>query len=249
VQTPEAMSFKPIVTLQAVARDNSTFTIVDATPTDTNTGWGSPNAPAAPASITSLFSSVQPYGGTPVNSTTYTGSVATSITFVNQISDGVNNYNVYYGLSKAFTNLTLSQDKMSIQSTDPNLANLLDGVSAISADGQAFPVQILSIQNGVINLAAPLTTGLTGNSLFCYYIATVQALTINNGEAICVNAISLLPLEVDSCDNAKAVFNNVALKLSAQIAFGCGNISKAHEAALLLSGSKPPVTTNCSTCG
>ncbi len=244
------MSFQPVVTLTNVPRDNSAFTLTDATPTGGTSGYGSTNAPADATTVTSLFGQVQPYGGSPSNAGTITGSVSTTMTFSGKIADGVNNYIAYYGLSQLFSSgYTVSSDGMSITLTDPNTANLLDGVKAISLDGIAFPAMIASLVNGVITLITPVTAGATGASFFKYYIGVIQALTLNNGESICVNGISLLPLEVDACTNADMIFNNITLKLSAEIAFNCGNISKAHEAAILLSGGKPVTTSNCPTCG
>lgn len=244
------MSFQPLITLTSVPRDNSSFTVADATPTDNVSGWGSPNAPSGPSAITSLFAQIQPYGGTPLNATTSTGTVATSMSFAAQIADGVNDYLVYYGLAQTFSGgFTVSADGLSISTSDANLANYMSGVKAISLDGTTFPVMVASVQAGTINLITPLTQGFSGVSLFKYYVADIQALTINNGEAICVNGISLLPIEADSSSNALSIFNNLMLKLSAEIAYNCGNISKAHEAAQLLSGLKPLTVANtCPTC-
>lgn len=244
------MSFQPVVTLTNVPRDNSAFTLTDATPTGGSSGWGSTNAPANPAAIISLFGQVQPYGSSPVNAGAVTGSVSTTMTFAEAISDGVNTYVAYYGLSQSIVaGYTVSSDGLTITVTDPNIANYLDGVKAISLDGASFPCIIASRSGGVITLVTPVTANATGSAFFKYYIATIQALTLNQGEAICVNGISLLPLEVDACTNADAIFNNIALKLAAETAYNCGNISKAHEAAIILSGGKPVTTSNCPSCG
>lgn len=243
------MSFQPLITLTSVARDNNSFVTTDATVANNISGWGSPNAPSGPMDITSLFSQVQAYGGLPVNSSISAGSVSTTMTFQNTIRDGVNTYVVYYGLVVTLTNLTISTDRMTLLSTDSNLLNLFDGVKAVSLDGVNFPVLVSSVQAGSITLVSPIPGTLSSTTIFKYFIATVQALTINNGEGICVNGISLLPIEANSCDNAMPIFNNLMLKLAAEIAFNCGNLSKAHEAANLLSGNKPPVTNNCTSCG
>lgn len=243
------MSFQPVVTLTNVPRDNSSFTLTDATPTDNISGWGSPNAPSGPSSITSLFGQVQGYGETPVNANGSSGSVATTMVFSSNIIDGVNTYIVYYGLLATLTNYTISADGLTLTSTDPNLLNLFDGVSAISIDGIAFPAMIASKAAGTITMITPLPSGVTGVNLYKYYIANVQALTVNNGEAIAINGISTMPVEADVNPNVLAITDNILLKLAAEIAFNCGNISKAHEAARLLSGTKPFVPNNCPTCG
>lgn len=243
------MSFQPLITLSSVPRDNSSFTVVDATPTDDISGWGSPNAPSGPSAITSLFAQIQPYGGTPLNATAVTGSVSTTMTFSAMIADGVNDYLVYYGLAQELSGgFTVSADGLTISISDANLLNYMANVKAISLDGSTFPSLIASVQAGAITLISPVLVGATGASIYKYYVADVQALTLNNGEGICVNGISLLPLEADSSTNAMNIFNNLMLKLAAEIAYNCGNISKAHEAALILSGAKPLTTTNCPTC-
>lgn len=243
------MSFQPVVTLTKVPRDSKSFVLTDATPTGGTSGWGSPNAPASPAAITSLYGSVQGYGEEPVNATGSSGSVATTMTFVVSVIDGVNNFYAYYGLQDTLTNYLVSADGLTITSTDPNLSVILDNVKAISLDGNTAPSLILSISNGVITLASPLTANATGTTIFKYWQAVVRGLVVNNGDAIVANAISLMPIEVDSCENGMKILTHILLRLSAEIAFGCGNISKAHEAARLLSGTAPKVDTNCKTCG
>jgi hypothetical protein len=244
------MSFAPVVTLTAVPRNNTSFTLTDATPTGGTSGWGSPYAPGSPAAITSLFGQVQSYGGTPYNASAVAGSVATTMQFTAIILDGVNNYYAYYGLSQALASpYTVSADGTQITCADPNLANYLSGVEAISLDGISYPVMILSVSGNIITLAGSVTANQTGSSFFIYWIAMVQGLTINNGEALIVNGISLIPVEADHCDNAMAILDNILLKIGAEIAYNCGNISKAHEAAQLLSGNKPFVNNTCATCG
>lgn len=244
------MAFQPLITLTEVPRDNSSFTATDATPTDNISGWGSANAPAGPSAITSLFAQIQPYGDIPHNATSANGSVSTTMSFAAQIADGVNDYLVFYGLSQTLSGgYTISANGLTITVTDSNILNYLSGVKAISLDGSSFPSMILSIQLGSITLASPVTANAVGSAFYKYYIADVQALTTNNGEAICVNGISLLPIEADSPSNAMQIFNNLMLKLSAEIAYNCGNISKAHEAAQILSGFNPLATPNpCPSC-
>jgi hypothetical protein len=245
------MGFQPVVTLTAVPRDNSSYTLTDATPTGGTNGWGSGgNAPANSAAITSLFGAVQPYGGSPIPTSAITGTVATTMQFGIQVQDGVNNYYAYYGLlltpSVAYT---VSADGLTITCADPNLAVELVGITAISLDGVTYPSIIASVSGSTITLLSPVAAGTTGANFYIYWQAYVQALTINNGEALIVNGISLIPVEADHCENAMAILDNILLKIGAEIAFNCGFISKAHQAALLLSGNKPLVNNTCSTCG
>lgn len=242
------MSFQPIVTLTKMPRDNSSFTVTDATPTDNISGWGSPNAPTGPASITSLFAQVQPYGGIPVNAMGVTGAVTSTMTFAQSIADGVNSFIIFYGLVANLNNFSVSTDGFTISSTDPNFFNVLSGVKAISLDGVSFPIMVTGIQAGSLTLATAVTPSISGITFNIYWLGTAQALTINNGEGLIVNGISLIPVEANSNDNSLYILDNILLKLGAEIAFNCGNLSKAHEAAQLLSGNKPPVTNNCTTC-
>lgn len=245
------MNFQPVVTLTAVPRDNSSYTLTDATPTGGTTGWGSGgNAPSSPAAITSLFGAVQPYGGAPIPTSAITGSVSTTMQFGIQVQDGVNNYYAYYGLVLIpSVGYTVSADGLTITCADPSLAAELAGISAISLDGVTYPSLIASVSGNIITLLSPVAAGASGTQFYIYWQAYVQALTINNGEALIVNGISLLPVEADHCNQAMAILDNILLKLSAEIAFNCGFISKAHEAALLLSGNKPLVNNTCANCG
>lgn len=245
------MPFQPVVTLTAVPRDNSSYTLTDATPTGGTNGWASGgNAPANAAAITSLFGAIQPYGGSPIPTSAITGSVTSTMQFGIKVQDGVNNFYAYYGLllipSVAYT---VSADGLSITCADPNLAAELLGVTAISLDGVTYPSIIASISGNIITLLTPVTAGSTGANFFIYWQTYVQALTINNGEALIVNGISLIPVDANHCENAGYILDNILLKIGAEIAFNCGNISKAHEAALLLSGNKPLVNNTCATCG
>lgn len=243
------MSFKPVITLTRIPRDNSSFTVTDATPTDNVSGWGSPNAPSDPTAITSLFGQVQGYGETPVVAIGATGSASTTMTFSITIIDGVNTYQVLYGLLQQLTDFVVSADGLTIGSGDPNWANFMDSISALSLDGVTQPVYIVSKTNNSATLATPLTANATGLSLYKYYTASIQALTVNTGEALIVNGISLLPLNVDSCESNQAILDNILLKIGAEIAFNCGNISRAHEAARLLSGGKMiSSNSNCTNC-
>lgn len=244
------MSFQPLVTLTRVPRDSKSFVLTDATPTDNVSGWGSPNAPADPSSITSLFGAVQGYGEEPVNTTGHSGTVATAMTFVGSVIDGVNNFIAYYGVIDILTDYIISSDGLTLTSADPNLATILDNVKAISLDGNGTPSPIISIAGGVVTLAQVLPANATGTTIFKYWQATVRGLVVNNGDAIVVNGISVMPIEANPCENGQAILTNILLRISAEVAFGCGNISKAHEAARLLSGLVPQQTkTPCITCG
>lgn len=247
------MSFQPVVTLTAIPRDNSAFTITDATPTGGTTGWGcTPYAPQVPASITSLFAQWNGYGENAIWANGVTGAVTPGpMTFSAALLDGVNTYTIYYGMEITLTQFVVSADGLSFTSTDPNLLNFFAGVGAISLDGVALPVAVLGISGITVTLGTALpVTNFTGTTMFVYWLAIVQALTINNGEAICVNGISVMPVEADPNPNVLAILQNICLKLSAEIAFGCGQISKAHAAARLLSGFQPGgVTNTCKSCG
>lgn len=242
------MSFKPVVTLTTVPRDNSSFTLTDATPTNGTDGYGSSNAPANAAAITSLFGMVQPYGELPTNASGVVGTVGTTMQFALALMDGLNAFTALYGLAKTFTDFTVSADGTQINTSDPALAAKLDGVGYIQLSNTLFPVAISGISGGTISLSGTLTPNAFGTVLYVYYAATVQGMTLNNGEALCVNGISLIPIEADHCDNAMAIFHNISLKLAAEIAFNCGNLSKAHEAARLLGGTIS-IPQNCLNCG
>jgi len=244
------MSFKPLVSLTQVPRNNASFTLTDATPTDNVSGWGSPNAPASPSAIISLFGQVQQYGDIPVNATGVVGLPTDPMIFTASVQDGVNNFIALYGLQDSLSDFTISNDGLTLTSTDGNFSNFFDGVGAISLDGTTFPVLILGQSSNSLTLASPLPANTTGTALYKYWIATTQALVLNNGEGHIINQISQLPLDVTKCVDGNTILLNILLKLAAEISINCGNISKAHEAALLLGGNKPPTAnSNCASCG
>lgn len=245
------MSFKPVVTLTQVARDNSSYTLTDATPTNGTDGYGSSNAPANAAAVTSLYGMVQPYADLPVNATGVVGNLSTvgGFKFAASIFDGVNTFSALYGLQRTFTDFVISADGTKITSNDPSLTAKLDGVSYLNIDGTVYPVAIASIVGNLITLSGTLTPNASGTTLYVYFKASVMAMTLNNGEALCVNGISLLPVDATACDDATSIFHNIMLKLGAEIAFGCGLFAKAHEAARLLGGGISNTPPNCTTCG
>lgn len=241
------MSFQPVVTLTTVPRDNSGFTLTDATPTDMVSGYGSSNAPANVAAIAKVWVLITPYGETPVQAPI--GSVPTSpMIFSQAIVDGVNTYTAIYLFQRTLS-YTTSADGLTITVVAGGLIALLANVKYIALGTANFPVAVLNITDTTITLAAPVTSSTSGTTLESGYTAVIQALTMNNGESLIVNGISLLPIEADSCDNAMAIFHNLMLKIGAEVAFNCGLISRAHEAARLLGGGQPNVIPNCANCG
>jgi len=237
------MSFQPVVALYKLPRDSKSFILTDATPTDGVSGWGSPNAPAGPGNITSLYGGVQPYGEDPVDASGVSGLPTGQMTFVVSVVDGVNTFFALYGVGDTLTDYTVSADGLSITSNDPNLSIILDNIKYLSLDGNSFPSAIISISGNLITLASPLTANATGTTILKYWSASVRSLVVTN-------EISLMPVQADACDKGMNILDDILLRIGAEVAFGCGNLSKAHEAARLLSGLTPKVdTSNCSTCG
>lgn len=247
------MSFQPVVSLTTVPRDNSGFTLLDVTPTDMVSGYGSSNAPATVANIAKVWVVITPYGEdaqqVPIGTTSIQNAgTPIAMPFAQAIVDGVNTYSAIYLWSRNF-NYVVSADGLSITIVAGGLIAALANAKYLALSAGAFPVPIVSVTDTVITLSSAVTANTTGTALDFGYVATLQALTTNNGEALCINGISLLPVEADSCDNAMAIFHNLTLKLGAEIAFNCGLISKAHEAARLLGGGFPNTIPNCASCG
>lgn len=241
------MSFQPVVTLTTVPRDNSGFTFTDATPTDGVSGYGSSTAPANAAAVALVWAMVQAYGETPSNVANSASSPSSPMPFLFSVLDGVNTFTAIYMFFRTMA-YTISADGLSITVPSGAIA-LLTNAKYVSNGLTSFPILITNVTDTVVTLATPLAPGTSGAGLYFGYTALVQALTVNNGEGLCINGISLLPVEVDSCDNAMAIFHNLMLKVGAEIAFNCGNLSKAHEEARLLSGNNINIVPNCASCG
>jgi acyl-CoA thioesterase-1 len=157
------MSFYP---LALPVKTTGSFIFKDITPDYplSPIGYGAPNAPADISAITSVWGEVQPYGGEYVQSTTRSGSLTDLLELDLLITENAANIiQLYYGelIPLAFT---LSEDRLSITTTQ---INLFDGVKGISLD-DVFPTKIAAIENGVITLETPLN-GPIGTQLFRFF--------------------------------------------------------------------------------
>jgi hypothetical protein len=135
---------------------------------------------------------------------------------------------------------------------------LLDGVYALQwVTSGGLPIntsgfsKIISITDTEITLDKELTGATNNAALFIFYKVTKNVLILNQGESQLLSDIgdmSLTALKANGCNSetTSELFNRVLLKTAAQIAFNCGNYSKAHDAALLLAQSSQ--TSNCSSC-
>jgi len=244
------MSFQPVIQLVKVPRDSKSFYFQDNTisyPTNP-VGWGAPNAPGSSVAITTIWGENQPYGEEPVPATEVTGLLSGQVQVKVPMPDGVNTIRALYGMHD-YLNMQVAEDRLSFTS-DSDLGNILDSIVGINIDN-SFPVRIKAINGITVELEAPLPgTADTYTEVYKYWPAELRILVINCGESKIVDAIAHLPVRADRCNHSIYILDDILLKISAQITFDCGNFSKAHEAARIICGNQPYVTTpNCQSCG
>jgi lysophospholipase L1-like esterase len=132
-------------------------------------GYGAPNAPADITAITSVWGEVQVYGGDPVQSTTRSGSLRDLLELDLPISNKeANIIQLYYGEFIPL-NFTVSEDRLTITTTQTDLFNGVKGISL----NDVFPAKIAGIEDGVITLLTPLD-GTTSNGTHLFRFFHVQ---------------------------------------------------------------------------
>jgi len=258
------MSFVPKISITEIPKTATSLKISDitgASPLD-STGYGQvPGVlPDGPTDWATKIVTIQLLGSTPtqvlfipdadktapagtLNYTFQDGVYIVTEYFVKQIS-------LAYSLNARKTVLTKTDNTPWV---DP--LGLLDGVYALQwalPNNTSGFSKITTLTDTEITLNSPLTGATDNDNLFVIYKVSKNLLILNNGEGKLLSDIgdmSLSSLKADGCNSetTSALFNRVLLKTAAQIAFSCGNYSKAHDAAILLSQSFQ--TSNCSTCG
>jgi hypothetical protein len=244
------MSFQPVISVTKVPRSATSYYFTDTTKNypDSETGWGSPGAPASAADIASVWGEIQGYGQSPIRCTDVAGDISESCEIVVPIGDGVNLAHVYYGVLQSL-DYTVSADRLTLTFTSTTMPQVLEGISSISCD-DTFPARIASVDSSVVLLAEPLPGTSNSYSIFYkYWHAQQRVLVLVKAEATIVNQISLLPVMVGKCESSSDIVDMIMQKLGAEMAFSCGNYAKANEAALIITGTTNKVTQNCTTCG
>jgi len=251
------MSFQPVITLTALPRTSDSFTVIDATPTGGSTGYGSTNAPANLAAITSIYGQTQPYAEDAVPATAYSGNLTAGFQSTVPIRDGVNLLGVLFGEEITFPAVSpvaaigitaISSDRLTLTMGQDYRA-LLGNVYALSIDGLAFPQVIKSISVTTIVLYTALPgTVTTATTIYRYYLATSTQLVLNQADVKIGNEIASLPLRANKCDSVQDTLDDLLLKFSSQAAYANQNYAKAHEAARLITADVTLPSSTCSTC-
>ena len=136
---------------------------------------------------------------------------------------------------------------------------LFEGVyGLIISGGAAFNVDdvspILSLDNSTITLSTALSGATTDSDVWVVYKVQKYILVLNTAEGDLISDIGDMAISSlrngQGCDpvTSMALWNRFLLKMSAQINLACGNYTKAHNAAVLLSQSADP-NPGCSNCG
>jgi hypothetical protein len=239
------MSFQPVFSIVRIPTDAKSVYVKDETPTG-GTGYGSTYAPADFDAVTSLFMQLIPYGGSASTGTIIAGGDFTEETgYTITIPDGVITIVMNYGLQVTLTG-NIASDRMSMVLT--NAETLLAGVTFISLDGIEF-VEIESItETNLVTFKTPLPGSASVIGAFYKYYSGEQT------SLILFQANKAIVREIDKLVNCSPNFNTrkgmikIMLKESAQREYALGNLAKANEAALLISGNQPVYNSNCLSC-
>ena len=260
------MSFIPKISITEIPKDATSLKISDITgvyPVDP-TGYGQVSG-VLPDDNTewTKITTAQYLGSTPTQLLFAPDSdkLLPAATLAYTMADGVHVVTQYfmkqiglaYSLNPAKTVLTKTN---SLPWIDP--LGMLAGVYALQyvapgsvpTNTSGFRV-ITAITDTEVTVNGELTGATNSADIWIIYKVSKNILIINNGEGKLLSDIgdmSLSALKADGCnpETTSELFNRVLLKTAAQIAFSCGNYSKAHDAALLLSQSSQ--TSNCTSC-
>lgn len=240
------MAFQPVTTLQNLPKTSDSFTVVDATPSGP-TGFGSANAPANLAAITSIFGQVQPYAENPIQQISKSGDLTTGLTVNVPVPDGVDMLGTLYGENVSLNVTAISADRMTL-TMGSDYTTYLQNVYALG-DGTSFPVPIKSITSTTIVLYKPFPgTASTYSTLYRYFLANLTQLVLNVANGKLTADIAAFPILHGKCENLEPTLNDMMLIFSSQAAFANQNYAKAHEAARLVSDMVTLPTSTCKTC-
>jgi len=262
------MSFVPKISITEIPKTATSLKISDVTGV-------SPLDPTGYAQVPGVLPDGPTDWATKIVTIQLLGSTPTQVLFVPDsdksepagtlnytFQDGVHLVTQYF-IKQIGLSYSLNAGKTVLTKTDStpwvDPLGLLDGVYALQwVTSGSLPnnttgfSKITAMTDTEITLNTPLTGATNSADLCIIYKVTKNLLILNGGEGKLladIGDMSLSALKSDGCntETTSALFNRVLLKTAAQIAFSCGNYSKAHDAALLLSQSSQ--TSNCSNCG
>lgn len=237
------MSFVPVFSIVRIPADAKSIYIMDATPSGGSTGYGTLNAPANLSAIISKIVQITSYNGTTVTGTIIAGgNFATELGVSVTIPDGVLTVTVLYGVLVSLHGV-IAADRLSMTLTGAD--NLFGNVKYFSPEGTQL-VEVDSIIGNTITFktAFPGAYG-TIDVFYKHYAAEQKVIVLYEANRALLKEISKV-----SCydDHAKKALLMMVLKQQAENEFALGNLSKANQAALLITGKQVSYTSNCSTC-
>lgn len=157
------MSFHPLAQPVQVTADAFSFRDNTLYYPDSPIGWGAPDAPKNPAAISAIWAEVQPFGGSPVQSSATSGTLDDTVTLSVPVPEGVSIIHLYYG-ELIPIHFTVSADRLTLSTDSP-----ITEISAISIQN-VFPAKIESITDNTITLLSPLDGSESeGEQLFRYF--------------------------------------------------------------------------------
>ena len=139
-------------------------------------------------------------------------------------------------------------------------AGLFEGIYAIGlGDNTITTIDDMSVIDSLTATTITLKTALNplvsnSGNLNLFYRVQKYILVMNTGEGSLMSDIgdmAISELNGQGCDDGKAcsLARRIVMKTAAQIAFVCGNYTKAHNLAILFNKSTSNVSsTNCTSC-
>lgn len=259
------MAFIPKISITEIPKTATSLKITDVTgvyPAD-QTGYEQISGilPDGPTDWTKITTG-QYLGSTPTQLlfTPDSDKLLPAATLPYTMADGVHVITQYF-MKKMPIAYSLNAGKTILTKTDStpwvDPLGILEGIYAFQWTASAAPInidgfsKITQLTDNTVTLNTALTGASNSSDLWAIYKVSKNVLILNQGESQLlgdIGDISLSALKANGCNSETTsdFFQRILLKTAAQIAFSCGNYSKAHDAAILFSQSSQ--TSNCSSC-
>ena len=250
--------FTPKIDITGINITSDKWTVTDVTgvsPTDA-TGYGQAAYLPANNSIWVKEVFAQYLGSTPVNVpfNPIGNNVLVSAEMSHQLADGVYLITEYF--SRSLTGLLYSVDgtKKILTKTGGNPwidpLGTFAGVYAVCLGPYTTIGNcslISSLTSTVLTLVSAITALEANSNLTAVYKASKYVLITSDGSNKLMQEIGDMALLCQECDTAtsNSLIKKIMIQAAAKINFNCGNYSKAHNAALLLS----KISETTSDCG
>ena len=249
------MSFQPVIDIVSVPRDSKWLIIKDATQpynsTTNPTGWGAPGGPSSLSDLTSVLVQMQYFGQSPevLPLTTLTGNLTSGLKATYTMSDGVYLVHALYGVPIT-TDYTILGNVITVPVTGNTFDLQWGNISYISDQNDpnvVYMIRSVDRDAGTIELYRDAVLPFSG--IIKYYDAFTRILVLNCGEGTLVKDIASMAISQTGCNKSavETLTERLLRKMAAQIAFNCGNYSRAHNAAVLNCNTSPYFKP-CTSC-